>query len=171
MGFRVRAIPTAERRPAGGALYSRSLQQLPSPTRPTSIGTLFVEFALRCQLGVLNLERVLPSRFRTGYRCFPATSLLARAAVARTVRMGANPVRQLSSFSPAVNYDCAMARTLRRLPRAAEVESPAFGQRPQQPSVFELATTFGQVQVPAFQIRISISSHSAEGLRGRHRLL
>jgi hypothetical protein len=30
----------------------------------------FVEFSLRCQLGVLNLERVLPSRSRTGYRCF-----------------------------------------------------------------------------------------------------
>ena len=29
-----------------------------------------VEFSLRCQLGVLNLERALPSRSRTGYRCF-----------------------------------------------------------------------------------------------------
>ena len=28
----------------------------------------FVEFSLRCQLGVLNLERVLPSRSRTGCR-------------------------------------------------------------------------------------------------------
>jgi len=30
----------------------------------------FVEFSLPCQLGVLNLERVLPSRSRTGCRCF-----------------------------------------------------------------------------------------------------
>ena len=57
---------------------------------------------------------------------FPATSFLAPLAVTRTRRLGSNPVRQLSSFAPAVNYDCAMARTFRRLPRADEVESPAF---------------------------------------------
>ena len=39
-GFLVRAIPTADRRPAGGALCLRFLQQLPSPTGPTSIRTL-----------------------------------------------------------------------------------------------------------------------------------
>ena len=36
-----------------------------SPTRPTSIRTLFMEQSLPCQLGVLNLDRVLPSRRRT----------------------------------------------------------------------------------------------------------
>lgn len=48
--------------------------------------------------------------------------------------IGSNPVRWLSFFAPAVNYDCAMARTFRRLPRAGEVESPAFVPRPRQPS-------------------------------------
>ena len=48
----------------------------------------FMEFSLRCQLGVLNLERVLPSRTRTGYRCFAATSFLARVAATRTRRLG-----------------------------------------------------------------------------------
>jgi hypothetical protein len=31
---------------------------------------LLVEQLLRCQLGVLNWKRVLPSRSRTGYSCF-----------------------------------------------------------------------------------------------------
>ena len=115
-------------------IFHRRLALLPS--------ALFVEFSLRCQLGVLNLERALPSRTRTGYRCFAATSILARVAVTRTRRLGSNPVRQLSSFAPAVNYDCAMARTLRRLPRADEVESPAFAQRPQQPSFFRVCHHF-----------------------------
>ena len=42
MGFWVRAIPTADRRrPEGDALCLRFLQQLPSPTGPTSIRSLF----------------------------------------------------------------------------------------------------------------------------------
>ena len=53
------AYPTSGRRTM---LPSRILR---SPTRPTSIRTLFMERSLRCQLGVLNLDRVLPSRTRT----------------------------------------------------------------------------------------------------------
>jgi hypothetical protein len=47
---------------------------------------LFVEQLLRCQLGVLNWKRVLPSRTRTECRCFQRRSFLARPAVTRTRR-------------------------------------------------------------------------------------
>ena len=60
---------------------------LKSPTRPTSIRTLFMERSLRCQLGVLNLDRVLPSRTRTDALFFRGSSL-ADAAVTRTRRFG-----------------------------------------------------------------------------------
>src|SRR5215472_3213985 len=59
----VSAIDTADRRPTGGAqcchpeFSNHRLALLPS--------ALFVEFLLRRRLGVLNLERVLPSRTRT----------------------------------------------------------------------------------------------------------
>jgi hypothetical protein len=99
----------------------RTVLAFPPPTSiadsPYSICTLLWS----SRSGVLSLERVLPSRTRIGYRSFRATSFLACVAVTRTRRLGSNPVRQLSSFAPAVNYDCAMARTLRRLPRAGEV--------------------------------------------------
>jgi len=76
------AIDTADRRPAGGAqcchpkFSNRRLALLPS--------ALFVEFFLRCQLGVLNLEWVLPSRTRTD--TLQEKSFLADAAVTRTRR-------------------------------------------------------------------------------------
>src|SRR5215813_1607577 len=59
----VSAIDTADRRPTGGAqcchpeFSNHRLALLPS--------ALFVERLLRCQLGVLNWKRVLPSRTRT----------------------------------------------------------------------------------------------------------
>ncbi len=56
---------------------------------------LFVELSPRCQLGVLDWKRVLPSRSRT--EClFPETLFLARAAVTRTRRF---PLQSLSSSS------------------------------------------------------------------------
>src|SRR5262249_40403216 len=75
------AIDTADRRPAGGAqcchpeFSNRRLALLPS--------ALFVEFFLRCQLGVLNLEWVLPSRTRTD-------TLLSREVVPRRRRSHPN---------------------------------------------------------------------------------
>ena len=48
--------------PAPYLISNHRLALLPS--------ALFVELLLRCQLGVLNWKRVLPSRSRTGYRCF-----------------------------------------------------------------------------------------------------
>jgi hypothetical protein len=62
------AIHTADRRPAGGAqcchpeFSNHRLALLPS--------ALFAELLLRCQLGVLNWKRVLPSRTRTECLCF-----------------------------------------------------------------------------------------------------
>src|SRR5215471_6939944 len=62
------AIDTADRRPAGGAqcchpeFSNHRLALLPS--------ALLVELWLRCQLGVLNWKRVLPSCSRTEYLCF-----------------------------------------------------------------------------------------------------
>src|SRR5215469_6363307 len=126
---------TVFRRPAGSALCSRSLLQFPSPTRPTSIRTLlwssrsgaswvFSIWNGCCRLGAELDIAVSSDLVPSACRSHPNSAI------------GSNPVRQLSSFAPAVNYDCAMARTLRRLPRADEVESPAFVQRPQQPSFF-----------------------------------
>jgi hypothetical protein len=62
------AIETADRRPAGGAqcchpeFSNHRLALLPS--------ALLLERWLRCQLGVLNWKRVLPSRTRTERLCF-----------------------------------------------------------------------------------------------------
>jgi hypothetical protein len=71
----------------GPEFSSRRLALLPS--------ALFVERLLRCQMGVLNWKRVLPSRSRT--EClFPETLFLARAAVTRTRRF---PFQSLSSSS------------------------------------------------------------------------
>ena len=61
--FFLRLSITADGRPTGGApcchpqFSNRRLALLPS--------ALLVERSLRCQLGVLNLDRVLPSRTRT----------------------------------------------------------------------------------------------------------
>jgi hypothetical protein len=78
MGFWVRAIPTADRRPAGGALCSRFLQQTSIADSPYFHPHSFVEFSLRCQLDVLNLERVLPSRTRTGCRLLSSGGSVGR---------------------------------------------------------------------------------------------
>lgn len=62
------AIDTADRRPAGGAqcchpeFSNHRFALLPS--------ALFVELLPRCQLGVLDWKRVLPSRSRTECLCF-----------------------------------------------------------------------------------------------------
>lgn len=123
------AVETADRRPAGGAQCCRPeflnhrLALLPS--------ALFVERLLRCQLGVLNWKRVLPSRTRTERLCFPATSFLARAAVTRTRRFALSPVKRQLSSVPVVRCDSAMARTLHPLPTADEAESLVFAQPPQ----------------------------------------
>jgi len=51
---------------------------------------LFVERLPRCQLGVLDWKRVLPSRSRTKCFCFQQQSFLADAAVTRTRRFALN---------------------------------------------------------------------------------
>ena len=82
------AIDTADRRPAGGALCSRFLLQLPSPTRPTSIRTLWWSFTLRCQLvfSICNGCCRLVAELRRFH--FWRRSFLADAAVTRTRGLG-----------------------------------------------------------------------------------
>src|SRR6516164_253675 len=111
--------------PTSGRRTVRFLQQLPSPTRPTSIRTLLWSYCSgaswvfsiwngRCRLGAELDIAVSSDLVPSACRSHPNSAI------------GSNPVRQLSSFAPAVNYDCAMARTLRRLPRAGEVRIPSF---------------------------------------------
>src|SRR5262249_25480219 len=101
-------IDTSDRRPAGGAQCCRPefsnhrLALLPS--------ALCVERWLRCQLGVLNWKRVLPSRTRTEGRCFLAVSFLARAAVTRTRRFASNPIKLPLASPPGASCDFAVVR-------------------------------------------------------------
>jgi hypothetical protein len=129
--FLARPFETADRRPAGGAqcchpeFSNRRFALLPS--------ALFVEFLLRCQLGVLNLERVLPSRTRTD-TLLSEKSFLADAAVTRTRRFGLSSFTLLVSSADPVDFDFAAVRTLHPLPTACEGGSRAFAQQPQLPS-------------------------------------
>ena len=121
-----RAVRNLDRRPTGGAQSPsqshRRFALLPS--------ALFVELLLRCQLGVLNWKRVLPSRTRTD-------TLLFREAVPRRRRSHPNSAIWFSSFklrpfsAAAVDFDFATARTPHRLPTTGEVGCPAFAQQPQ----------------------------------------
>ena len=92
----VRPSDTADRRPAGGAqcchpeFSNHRFALLPS--------ALFVELLPRCQLGVLDWKRVLPSRSRTECLCFRRRSFLADAAVTRTRRFGLRACQAATFF-------------------------------------------------------------------------
>ena len=125
------AIDTADRRPAGGAqcchpeFSNRRLALLPS--------ALFVVFFLRCQLGVLTLEWVLPSRRRTDTP-LSEKSFLADAAVTRTRRFGLNSFTLPISSADPVDFDFVAVRTPHRLPIDCEAGYSAFAPQPQPPS-------------------------------------
>src|SRR5215472_11710490 len=130
--FFLRLSITADGRPTGGApcchpeFSNRRLALLPS--------ALFVERSLRCQLGVLNWKRVLPSRTRT--------DALLQRVVLRRRRSHPNSAVWFSSFRPpllsaaSVDFDFAMAHTLHRLPTADEAGCPVCAQRPRLLSSF-----------------------------------
>ena len=125
---------TADCRPAGGAqcchpeFSNHRLALLPS--------ALFVELLLRCQLGVLNWKRVLPSRTRThvavSSKLVPGA---CRSHPNSAIWIHISLKLPLSSV-PAVTFDSAMVRTLHRLPTACEARFPTFAQLPQPLSSF-----------------------------------
>jgi hypothetical protein len=129
-------------------------------------------YFLRTRCGVLTPVPAGCSQFGTGAAVSDPNwiSLFSSDLVPSASRshpnsaIGSNPVRRLSSFAPAVNYDYAMARTLRRLPRAGEVESPAFVPRLQQPSFSRVCHHFRSGAGPAFQI--GIRSSTADDVMG-----
>ena len=115
---------------------------------------LFMELLLRCQLGVLNWKRVLPSRTRTECLCFQRLSFLARAAVTRTRRFALSPVKRQCSSAVVVSCDFATVRTLRLLPTADATRSLVFVQL-RQPLVFAaFPAMLSQLQAPSLQIAV-----------------
>jgi len=123
------AIDTADRRPAGGAqcchpeFSNHRFALLPS--------ALFVELLPRCQLGVLDWKRVLPSRTRTeGLRFRRPCSW----RVPQSPELGdllLEPVKRQLFSAPVPRCDFAMVRTLHPSPIADEVRSRVFAQPPQ----------------------------------------
>ena len=127
--FFVRPSDTADRRPAGGAqcchpeFSNHRFALLPS--------ALFVELLPRCQLGVLDWKRVLPSRSRTECLCFRRRCSWRVPQSPELGDLVLEPVKRQPFSAPVVRCDCAMVRTLHPLPTADEVRFPVFAQQPQ----------------------------------------
>ena len=127
--FFVRPSDTADRRPAGGAqcchpeFSNHRFALLPS--------ALFVELLLRCQLGVLDWKRVLPSRSRTECLCFRRRCSWRVPQSPELGDLVLELVKRQPFSAPVVRCDCAMVRTLHPLPTADEARSPVFAQPPQ----------------------------------------
>jgi len=85
------AINTVDRRPAGGAIVSRPFPELHNRRLALLTTALLVELLLRCQLGVLNWKRVLPSRF------FAVFHILSLALILAAI--GANVVWPVALYS------------------------------------------------------------------------
>ena len=123
------AIDTADRRPAGGAqcchpeFSNHRFALLPS--------ALFMELLPRCQLGVLDWKRVLPSRSRTECLCFRRRCSWRVPQSPELGDLVLDPVKQQFFFAPVVRCDCAMVRILHPSPTADEARSPVFAQPPQ----------------------------------------
>jgi hypothetical protein len=123
------AIDIADRRPAGGAqcchpeFSNHRFALLPS--------ALFAELLPRCQLGVLDWKRVLPSRSRTECLRFrrPCSSRVPQSPELGDLLL--EPVKRQPLSAPVVHCDFAMVRTLHPSPTADEVRSPVFAQPPQ----------------------------------------
>ena len=123
------AIDTADRRPAGGAhcchpeFSNHRFALLPS--------ALFVERSPRCQLGVLDWKRVLPSRSRTECLCFRRRCSWRVPQSPELGDLVLDLVKRQLSSAPVVRCDCAMVRILPPSPTADEARSPVFAQPPQ----------------------------------------
>jgi hypothetical protein len=125
----VRPSHAVDRRPAGGAqcchpkFSNHRFALLPS--------ALFVELSPRCQLGVLDWKRVLPSRSRTDCLC---SRRRCSWRVPQSPELGdlfLDPVMRRLFAASVVHCDCAMVRILHPSPTTDEAGPPVFAQPPQ----------------------------------------
>ena len=123
------AIDTADRRPAGGAQCCVPNSQITdSPYfHPHSLWS----YCPRCQLGVLDWKRVLPSRSRTECLCFRRRCSWRVPQSPELGDLVLEPVKRQPFSAPVVRCDCAMVRILHPSPTADEARSLVFAQLPQ----------------------------------------
>ena len=122
-----RPSDTADRRPAGGAQCCIPNSQITdSPYfHPHSLWS----YCPRCQLGVLDWKRVLPSRSRTECLCFRRRCSWRVPQSPELGDLVLEPVKRQPFSAPVVRCDFAMVRTLHPLPTADEARPPVFAQR------------------------------------------
>ena len=127
-----RPSDTADRRPAGGAqcchpeFSNHRFALLPS--------ALFVELLPRCQLGVLDWKRVLPSRSRTECLCFRRRCSWRVPQSPELGDLVLEPVKRQPFSAPVVRCDCAMVRILHSATSANSRLYKPDGRHPRDPA-------------------------------------
>ena len=119
--------PIADQREAHNAAIPKS-QITDSPYfHPHSLWS----YCPRCQLGVLDWKRVLPSRSRTECLCFRRRCSWRVPQSPELGDLVLEPVKRQPFSAPVVRCDCAMVRILHPSPTADEARSLVFAQLPQ----------------------------------------